>query len=91
VAVPATSNGNVWDPWKGRELADILVTDGSGAKAQCNDARSCTLNVKPTGPALQLTIVDADSLEADDPIGAGICKLGKSCTLGMAKVTISRC
>ena len=88
---PVRQDGNIWDLGKSTAAPDITIVElTTGARAQCAQTWTCSVIVHPVGRQISLDLSD-DDLDASDPIGTGSCTIGKSCTVGVAKVTTSKC
>lgn len=88
---PVRADGLKWDLGKSTEAPDIIIKElSTGAEAKCAQTWSCSLTLVPTGTQLSLKLSDED-IDADDPIGQGSCSIGKTCQIGVAKVSVKRC
>lgn len=88
------ANNEAWDPFPGStQPPDITVYDASRGTRLfgCDDSYTCTGTLDASGPALNLLIND-DDYDAPDFIGQGACSLSRStCTIGLARLRLSRC
>jgi len=88
---PVRQDGNIWDLGKSTAAPDIKIRElTTGASTQCAQTWTCSIVIHPVGRQISLKLSD-DDLDADDPIGEGSCTIGKACTVGVAKVTTSKC
>jgi hypothetical protein len=62
-----------------------------GSKAVCQDALECTTTVQIPADAREIVVevIDID-IAANDVIGSGTCRVGETCRIGQATVTITR-
>jgi hypothetical protein len=97
------SNGSNWDAFGGEPDIAICVDSDSGIKCypdgdsvsgilepECQDSFRCTFrNISVPADGFELTVVDVD-LASNDTAGSEDCEVGKKCTVGRAKVTITK-
>jgi hypothetical protein len=86
-------NGEVWD-WaiNGDPEPDILIAETTtGTRIRCDDSFSCLIRINPESDTLSFSIVDYDRVSPNQLMGEGQCKLGQSCELGNASLTMSGC
>lgn len=88
---PVRKDGNKWDLGKSTEAPDIRIAElTTGTRGACEQTWTCSVTVVPVTNVLQFILSDND-LDADDEIGEGSCAIGKSCQIGVAKVTVKKC
>jgi hypothetical protein len=86
------ADGETWDPYRNREAPDYRISEATtGASAQCEDTTVCAIRVNPVAQSLSFTILDDDWPDKDDAIGSGSCKVGGTCTIGLARLRMTPC
>lgn len=93
-------NGRAWDALGGLPDLALCYTGDEGKTcipggrssvtpgepASCQDSLTCVFALEVRGAEVLLEILDVDLTE-NDPVGAGLCKVGGTCRLGSATVT----
>ncbi len=84
--------GGPWDPWGGNRANPdpIIIESTTGTRHACTDTLSCSTRIHNASGNLQFTILDDDP-DADDPMGAAVCKAGRSCKAGRTSISMSQC
>ena len=88
---PVRKDGLKWDLGKSTGAPDIRIAElTTGTRAACEQTWTCSVTVVPVTNVLRFTLSDND-LDADDEIGEGSCAIGKTCQVGLARVTVKKC
>ncbi|MBM4377121.1 MAG: hypothetical protein FJ095_18730, partial [Deltaproteobacteria bacterium] len=99
---PTKPNGKAWDIAGGKPDIGLCAeskgtkvcqpgganTIPAGEAAVCQDAFDCIVELTLAGDLANLEVVDIDAT-SNDPVGAGACKVGATCQLGAARVTLT--
>jgi hypothetical protein len=96
----AKDNGSGWDALGGLPDLALCYTGDEGKTcipggkssvtpgepAFCQNSLTCVFALEVRGPEVLVEIIDVDLAE-NDPVGAGLCKVGGICRIGSATVT----